>query len=103
MEIILIHGRLMSFYKLLLIIKTIVQVITIIINMKKTRISLTKMQVKAISLIINKMGNSNFRRIIKNKKHFNNKKMHRMFNQKKKKISNHREINVTIIKNYLKN
>jgi hypothetical protein len=71
--------------------------------MKKTRISLTKMQAKAISLIINKMGNSNFRTIIKNKKHFNNKKMLRMFNQKKKKISNHREINQTIIKNYLKN
>ena len=103
MELMLIHGHKMNLYRLLQIIRIIVQVITIIINMKKTRISLTKMQAKAISLIINKMGNSNFRRIIKNKKHFNNKKMLRMFNQKKKKISNHREINLTIIKNYLKN
>jgi hypothetical protein len=80
-----------------------VQVITIIINMTKIRINLIKMQVKAIGSIINKLGSSNFRRIIKNKKDFSNKKMFKMFNKKKKKFSNHREINLLIIQNYLKN
>jgi hypothetical protein len=69
----------------------------------KIRINLIKMQVKAIDLIINKLDSNNFRKNIKNKKDFSNKKMFRMFNKKKKKFSNHREINLLIIQNYLKN
>lgn len=79
------------------------QAITIIINTKKIRILKIKMQVKAINSIINKLNSSNFRRILKIKKDFSNKKMFRMFNQKKKKFSNYREINIIIIQNYLKN
>lgn len=71
--------------------------------MMKIRINLIKMQVKAIDLIINKLDSNNFRKNIKNKKDFSNKKMFRMFNKKKKKFSNHREINLLIIQNYLKN
>lgn len=78
-------------------------VITKIISMRKDRKSRVRMLVRAISLKISRLGNSNTRISINNKKDFNNKRVFRMFSKKKKKFSNHREINQLIILKCLKN
>ena len=99
MELMLIRGIIMNWFKSLQIIKTIVPAITIVINMMK--IQNPKIKKSVISKIIYLMDSS----INSFQKYFNRKKTNRMLliNKKKKRFSNQQEINLTIIQNYLKN